>query len=129
MVVTRKLMAFDCTYLLNPSIFYQAVTQKSSCSAYFSIFNASPYFAAGIPIVQFPVGEMIHRLRSHQSQIFCGVMVPGVYPAVPHRPSLIPSKASLLTNRNPQGVFHIHFFEKFLIFLKSVYESGTPASY
>lgn len=38
-------MAFDCTYLLNPSVFYQAVAQKSSCSVYFSknLFSVFPH--------------------------------------------------------------------------------------
>ena len=49
-------MAFDCTYLLNPSVFYQAVAQKSSCSVhfqkiFFSVFShalqeAVPQFTA-----------------------------------------------------------------------------------
>ena len=41
MVKSRKLMACDCTYLLNPSVFYQAATQKSSCCAYFSEISFS----------------------------------------------------------------------------------------
>jgi hypothetical protein len=45
MVKSRKLMAFDCTYLLNPSVFYQAVAQKSSCSVHFQkiFFSVFPH--------------------------------------------------------------------------------------
>ena len=63
MVKSRKSMAFDCTYLLNPSVFYQAVAQKSSCSVHFSknlFFSVSPCSARGSPTVHCPLAGTIH---------------------------------------------------------------------
>lgn len=79
-------MACDCTYLLNPSVFYQAVTQKSSCCAYFSeisfsvlshtLQQAIPQFAALWP-ERFIYGDalddgfsVMHRLRMLLFRLF-----------------------------------------------------------